>query len=141
MTEPIRVLLVEDNAGDADLIRETLETGEFHLEIAVAVDGVQAISYLLRKPPYTHVELPDIVMLDLNLPKMSGQEVLAQIKLHSSLRAIPIVVLTSSDAEQDIGKSYELGANCYVTKPVGLAAFQSIIKAVENFWLTVVKLP
>ncbi len=96
---------------------------------------------MLRKPPYANVELPDLILLDLNLPKMSGQEVLAEIKKHESLRAIPVVILTSSDAEQDIVKSYRLGANCYVTKPVGLEAFQAIVRSVENFWFTVVKLP
>lgn len=141
MSRSIRVLLVEDNPGDADLMKETLEGCRLHVEIAIAIDGVEALARLFRRPPYAAVELPDLILLDLNLPKMSGREVLAQIKQHPSLRTIPVVILTSSDAEQDVVKSYELGANCYVTKPVGLDAFQSIIRAVEGFWFTVVKLP
>jgi CheY-like chemotaxis protein len=141
MKKSIHVLLVEDNPGDADLTKETLEASKLHLDITVVIDGVEAIAYLLRKPPYTDVECPDLVLLDLNLPKMGGQEVLAEIRQHPSLRSLPVVVLTSSDAEQDIVQSYKLGANCYVTKPVGLKAFQAIVQSVENFWFTVVKLP
>ena len=141
MNRAIRVLLVEDNPGDADLTKETLEECRLHVEIDVAIDGVQALDRLFRRPPYVAADLPDLILLDLNLPKMSGREVLTQIKQHSSLRAIPVVILTSSDAEQDVAKSYELGANCYVTKPVGLDAFQAIVRAVDGFWFTVVKLP
>ncbi len=141
MNRAIRVLLVEDNPGDADLTKETLEECRLHVEIDVAIDGVQALDRLFRRPPYVAAELPDLILLDLNLPKLSGREVLTQIKQTSSLRAIPVVILTSSDAEQDVAKSYELGANCYVTKPVGLDAFQAIVRAVDGFWFTVVKLP
>ncbi len=141
MSRSIRVLLVEDNPGDADLTKETLEECRLHVEIDIAIDGVQALDRLFRRPPYVAAELPDLILLDLNLPKMGGREVLAQIKQHASLRAIPVVILTSSDAEQDVAKSYELGANCYVTKPVGLDAFQAIVRAVDGFWFAVVKLP
>jgi CheY-like chemotaxis protein len=141
VSQPIRVLLIEDNPGDADLTKETLETGKLHVEIHVVIDGVQAVAFLLRAPPYEAAEKPDLILLDLNLPRMDGREVLAEIKKHESLRRIPVVILTSSDAEKDIVKSYELGANCYVTKPVGLEAFQSIVRSVEDFWFTVVKLP
>ncbi len=141
MNRSIRVLLVEDNPGDADLTKETLEECRLHIEIAIAIDGAEALDRLFRRPPYVAVELPDMILLDLNLPKMSGREVLTQIKQDPLLRAIPVVILTSSDAEQDVVKSYELGANCYVTKPVGLEAFQSIVRSVEGFWFTVVKLP
>ncbi len=141
MHQPIHVLLVEDNPGDADLTRETLETSKIRITISVVVDGTEALAYLLRRAPYTAAQQPDLILLDLNLPKMGGREVLAEIKRHPGLRAIPVVVLTSSDAEQDISKSYELGANCYVTKPVGLDAFQNIVRSVEGFWFTVVKLP
>ena len=141
MTSPIRVLLVEDNPGDADLTRETLEEGKLRLEIQVAEDGAQALDSLLKRPPLTQTTTPDLILLALNLPKMGGREVLAEIKKHDALRVIPVVVLTSSDAEIDISKSYELGANCYVTKPVGLEAFQEIVRTVENFWFTVVRLP
>jgi len=141
MNRSIRILLVEDNPGDADLTRETLEDCRLHVDIAVAIDGAEALDRLFRRPPYAGAELPDLILLDLNLPKMNGREVLRQIKLEPSLRTIPVVVLTSSDAEQDVVKSYELGANCYVTKPVGLEAFQAIVRSVEGFWFTVVKLP
>lgn len=141
MAQPIHVLLVEDNPGDAELTKETLEAGKVHLDIAIVIDGVQALDYLLRRPPFEKAKPPDLILLDLNLPKLGGREVLAEIKQHESLRRIPVVVLTSSDAEQDILKSYALGANCYVTKPVGLEAFQSIVRSVENFWFTVVQLP
>jgi len=141
MNETIRVLLVEDNPGDADLTKETLEENRLHLEISIAVDWPQALDRLHRRPPFERVPLPDLILLDLNLPKMSGREVLADIKQDLALRNIPVVVLTSSDAEQDIVKSYESGANCYVTKPVGLEAFQAIVRTLDGFWLTVVKLP
>jgi DNA-binding response OmpR family regulator len=139
--KPIRVLLVEDNPGDADLTRETLETGRLHLEIAVVTDGAEAVAYLLRRPPFASVEVPDLVMLDLNLPKLDGRQVLAEMRRHDDLKRVPVVVLTSSDAERDVVESYKLGANCYVTKPVDLEAFQSIVRSVEGFWFTVVKLP
>jgi CheY-like chemotaxis protein len=141
MSRPIRVLLVEDNPGDADLTKETLEDCRLHIEITIAIDGVEALDRLCRRPPHVATELPDLIMLDLNLPRMSGREVLARIKQDPSLRTIPVVILSSSDAEQDIVRSYELGANCYVTKPVGLEAFQAIVRSVEGFWFTVVKLP
>jgi CheY-like chemotaxis protein len=141
MNSPIRVLLVEDNPGDADLTRETLQDGKLMMHIDVVSDGVQAVDFLLRRPPFDTALAPDLILLDLNLPKMGGREVLAEIKRHEALRVIPVVVLTSSEADQDVAKSYELGANCYVTKPVGLEAFQSIVHAIESFWFTVVKLP
>jgi two-component system, chemotaxis family, response regulator Rcp1 len=141
MSQPINVLLVEDNPGDAELTKETLEAGKLHVSINVAIDGTEALSYLLRKPPHEGCELPDLILLDLNLPKLTGGEVLAEIRRHERLRTIPVVILTSSDAEKDIVKSYELGANCYVTKPVGLEAFQEIVRSLEAFWFTVVKLP
>ncbi len=141
MTQPIHVLLVEDNPGDADLTRETLETSKVRIHISVVVDGTEALAFLLRQPPFASAPVPDLILLDLNLPRMGGRELLAEIKRHPQLRCIPVVVLTTSDAEQDISRSYELGANCYVTKPVGLEAFQSIVRSVEGFWFTVVKLP
>ena len=141
MSQPLNILLIEDNPGDADLVAETLEQSRLRLDIAVAVDGAQALARLLREPPYEAAPRPDLILLDLNLPKLGGREVLARIKVEPELREIPVVVLTSSDAEHDIVKSYQLGANCYVTKPVGLAAFQSIVQAIEGFWFTVVKLP
>lgn len=141
MTTPIRVLLVEDNEADAYLTRETLEAGKLFVDIATATDGREARAYLLREAPYHDAPRPDLILLDLNLPGMDGTQLIEEIRRHEPLRAIPVVVLTSSDAERDIVMSYQLGANCYVTKPVGLEAFEEIVRAVENFWLTVVKLP
>lgn len=138
---PIQVLLVEDNPGDADLTCETFEASKLTLRLDVVVDGEQALAFLLRQPPYASAERPDIVLLDLNLPKINGRQVLYEMRKQESLRHIPVVVLTSSDAERDIVESYRLGANCYVTKPVGLEAFQAIVRSVESFWFTVVKLP
>ena len=141
MMQPLNVLLVEDNPGDADLTRETLESGKLLINISVAEDGERAIDFLLGRPPFAGLPTPDLIILDLNLPKMDGREVLAEIKTHARLKTIPIVILTTSDAERDIAESYTLGANCYVTKPVGLAAFQTIVRAIEGFWFTVVKFP
>ena len=141
MTTPIRVLLVEDNPGDAHLTRDTLEQSKLLIEITVAIDGEDALDYLLGRGSYAGVALPDLIVLDLNLPKLSGREVLAEMKLHDRLRGIPVVVLTSSDAEKDVVMSYQLGASCYVTKPVGLEAFKDIVRSIESFWFTVVKLP
>lgn len=135
----IRVLIVEDNPGDANLTKEILEVSKFFLSISVVMDGKEAIDYLLHKVSYS--ELPDLIILDLNLPKLDGRQVLAEIKKHDNLATIPIVVLTSSDAERDIIHSYKLGANCYITKPVDLKSFQSIVRSIEGFWFTVVKLP
>jgi len=141
MTRPIRVLLVEDNPGDADLTRDTLESGALALEIAVVVDGEEALDYLLRRGRHAAAERPDLVLLDLNLPRLHGVEVLAQIKQHDLLRAIPVVVFTSSDAEQDILESYQRGANGYVTKAGDLDAWVSKVQAIERFWFTVATLP
>src|SRR3954464_741299 len=141
MMTPIHVLLVEDNPGDAELTRDTLTQSKLFIQIAVALDGEDALDYLLARGDYSGVALPDLIVLDLNLPKLGGREVLAEMKKHDQLRSIPVVVLTSSDAEKDVVMSYKLGASCYVTKPVGLAAFQAIVKSIENFWFTVVKLP
>ncbi len=141
MSKGIHVLLVEDNAADADLTSETLEGSKLHVELSVAIDGVQALAMLNRRGEYASRARPDLILLDLNLPKKDGRQVLAEIKANPELRGIPVVILTSSDAEKDVAQSYALGANCYVTKPVDLGAFQSIVQAVEGFWFTVVKLP
>lgn len=136
---PIRMLLVEDNPGDADLTRDTFESGKLHLQIDVVVDGEAAVDYVLRRGRYSAAERPDLIFLDLNLPRLSGVQVLSEIKRHDELRAIPVVVLSSSDAENDIAKSYELGANSYMKKPVELAAFMATVATFEQFWFTVVK--
>ena len=138
---PISILLVEDNPGDVELIRETLTGDRVHLEISVAVDGVEAIDFLRRRPPFEAAPRPDLILLDLNLPRQDGRQVLAEIKTDADLKRIPIVVLTSSEAENDVIRSYNLGANCYLTKPVDLRSFRDIVRSVEGFWFTVVKLP
>ncbi|HET9620025.1 MAG TPA: response regulator [Kofleriaceae bacterium] len=147
MTSPatglLRVLLVEDNPGDADLIRDTLEASARPLDITVVGDGAAATDYLRQiadDPTYGH-RRPDLVVLDLNLPRRDGRAVLTEIRRHPRLRPIPVVVLTSSDAERDIVGCYEAGASCYVTKPGDLATFQGVVRAIEAFWLNVAKLP
>ena len=141
MESQIHVLLVEDNPADADLTRETLETSKLHLELSVAIDGIEAMRFLRREGEHAGASRPDLILLDLNLPKKDGRQILSEIKADDAFRRIPIVILTSSDAERDVAQSYALGANCYVTKPVDLKAFQAIVQAVEDFWFTVVKLP
>ncbi|ACM21916.1 response regulator [Geotalea daltonii FRC-32] len=137
----IDILLVEDNPGDVELVREALGTGATRHILNVVRDGVQALNYLRRQGSYADRQLPDLVLLDLNLPRKGGREVLEEIKSDPDLKWIPIVVLTSSKAEEDILKSYSLHANCYVTKPVDFEQFMGVVKAIEDFWLTTVKLP
>jgi CheY-like chemotaxis protein len=141
MTEEIHVLLVEDNEADADLTRETLEAGKLYLKLSWVLDGAEAIEFLNRRGQHSNASTPDLILLDLNLPKKGGRQVLAEIKGDETLKSIPVVILTSSDAERDVAQSYSLGANCYVKKPVDLRGFQEIVRAVEGFWFTVVKLP
>ena len=141
MTTPIRVLLVEDNPGDAFLTRDTLEQSKLLIEIAITTDGEDALDYLLSRGAYVGVALPDLIVLDLNLPKLGGRELLAEMKQHPQLQGIPVVVLTSSDADRDVVMSYKLGASCYVTKPVDFDQFTRIVQAIEEFWMTVVTLP
>ncbi len=139
--QPVEILLVEDNPGDARLTQEALRDGKVYNKLTVVPDGVEAMAYLRREGRYAGARQPDLILLDLNLPKKDGREVLREIKADERLRRIPVVVLTSSNAEQDVLKSYGLHANCYVTKPVDLDQFIGAVKAIENFWLTVVTLP
>jgi two-component system, chemotaxis family, response regulator Rcp1 len=139
--EGIEILLVEDNPGDVRLTKEALKDAKILNNLSVAADGMDALMFLRRCEPYGEAPRPDLILLDLNLPKMSGQEVLAAIKADQSLKRIPVVILTSSSAEQDIMKSYNLHANCYITKPVDLDQFVEVVKSIENFWLRIVKLP
>jgi CheY-like chemotaxis protein len=141
MMEEINVLLVEDNPADADLTCEKLESSKIMIEITVVKDGIEALDFLLNKSPYENAKRPDLVLLDLNLPRKDGREVLAEMKEHPKLKTIPVVILTSSQAEEDIVKTYELQASAYVTKPVDLAGFAQIVKAIESFWFTVVRFP
>ena len=137
----VEILLVEDNPGDARLTREALKEGKIRNNLHHAKDGVEALAFLRRQGAYAAVPVPDIVLLDLNLPRKDGRQVLAEMKADDALKTIPVVVLTTSEAEQDVLRSYELHANCYVTKPVDLEKFISIVRAIEDFWLAVVKLP
>ncbi len=139
--KPIEILLVEDNPGDVRLTQEVLRDGKMNNNLYVAKDGVDAVTFLRREGAYTDAPVPDMILLDLNLPKKDGREVLAEIKDDLFLKRIPVVVLTTSKAEQDIHKAYDLHANCYITKPVDLDQFIQVVTSIENFWLTIVKLP
>ena len=138
---PIEILLVEDNPGDVRLTVEGLKESKVRNNLHVARDGVEAMEFLRRTGPYSDAMRPDLILLDLNLPRMDGREVLAEVKSDAKLKTIPVVVLTTSRAEQDVLRSYELQANCYITKPVDLEQFITVVKSIEDFWLTVVTLP
>jgi len=140
-SRPIEILLVEDNPGDVRLTREALNDSKLLNNLHVAEDGVEALAFVRREGRYSDAVRPDLILLDLNLPRKSGREVLAEIKADSSLKTIPIVVLTTSSSEEDIVRTYGLHANCYVVKPVGLTEFITIVKSIEDFWLTIVQLP
>jgi len=137
----IEILLVEDNPGDVRLTEEALKEGKVVNRLNVVQDGVEALAYLRKEGEYASAETPDLILLDLNLPKKDGREVLAEVKEDPDLRMIPVVVLTTSRDEQDILKSYDLHANCYITKPVDFEQFIGVVRAIEDFWLSVVKLP
>ena len=138
---PIEILLVEDNPGDVRLTVEALKEGRVHVNLNVVRDGVEALMYLRREGTHAEARRPDLVLLDLNLPRKDGREVLSEVKADPALRRIPIVVLTTSAAEQDILRTYELHANCYINKPVDLDQFIRVVQSIEDFWFTVVKLP
>jgi CheY-like chemotaxis protein len=138
---PVELLLVEDNPGDVRLTKEALREGKVHNNLHWVKDGVEAIEFLRRQGKYADAPRPDIILLDLNLPKKDGREVLSEIKNDDQLKHIPVVVLTTSKAEEDVLRSYELHANCYVTKPVDLEKFIVVVKSIDRFWLTVVTLP
>ena len=137
----IHVLLVEDSPGDVRLTREAFRETNMAINMHVATDGVEAMAFLRQESPYENSPRPDLVLLDLNLPKMDGREVLAHIKADESLKTIPTVILTTSEAEADIVKSYQLQANSYLSKPVEFAAFESLVKSINDFWLVRAKLP
>jgi chemotaxis family two-component system response regulator Rcp1 len=137
----IEILLVEDSPGDARLTVEALKEGKLSNHISLVRDGVEALDYLHRRGAHANAVLPDMILLDLNLPKKDGREVLAEIKTDPDLKRIPVVILTTSKAEEDILKTYDLHANCYITKPVDLEQFMKVVKSIEEFWLTMVKLP
>jgi two-component system, chemotaxis family, response regulator Rcp1 len=139
--QPVEILLVEDNPGDVDLTKEALERAKVANRLQVVEDGAEALDFLFRRGAYADACRPDIILLDLNLPKKDGREVLSEIKADQELADIPVVVLTTSQAEEDIVRAYRLHANCYITKPVDFRQFLRVVEAIEDFWLTVVKLP
>ena len=139
--KPVEILLVEDNPGDVRLTQETLKEFKVLNNLSVVGDGVEAMAFLRHEGRYAKASRPDLILLDLNLPKKDGREVLKEIKLDAQLKRIPVVVLTTSGAEQDILKTYELHANCYITKPVDLDQFIAVIKSIEKFWFTIMRLP
>jgi CheY-like chemotaxis protein len=141
LSRPVEVLLVEDNPGDVRLTKEALKEGKVRNNLHVAQDGVEALRFLRREGEHANAARPDLILLDLNLPKMDGREVLQTIKADPALKFIPVVILTSSQAEQDILRAYDLNANCYVSKPVDLDQFITVVKSIEDFWFTIVKLP
>jgi CheY-like chemotaxis protein len=137
----IDILLVEDNPGDVRLIKEALKEGKIENNLDVVIDGEQALSFLYKKGDYLNVITPDLILLDLNLPKINGFEVLEKIKNDPQLKVIPVIVLTTSQSERDIIESYALHVNCYVSKPVEYDSFMTVVRSIENFWFTIVKLP
>jgi two-component system, chemotaxis family, response regulator Rcp1 len=138
---PIEILLIEDNPGDVDLTKEALLDAKVSNRLHVADDGAKAVDFLFRRGEYADAPRPDIILLDLNLPKKDGRQVLAEVKAEPNLADIPVVILTTSQAEEDILHSYQLHANCYITKPVDFKQFLKVVKSIEEFWLTIVKLP
>ena len=141
MPKLIDILLVEDDEGDVLLTKKALTNGKIYNTLSVAKDGVEALAFLRKEGEHSGAPRPDLILLDLNMPRMDGRETLAQIKQDENLRSIPVVVLTTSDSDQDILQSYDLQANCYITKPVDLKQFTSVVRAIKDFWFTIVKLP
>ncbi len=138
---PVEILLVEDNPADVRLTREVFESCKISNRMSVVTDGEEALAYLRKQGKYANQPAPDVVLLDLNLPKKDGREVLGEIKSDPKLKTIPVIVLTTSDADQDVWKAYDSGVNSYITKPVDLEQFMRIFRLIEDFWLTIVKLP
>jgi CheY-like chemotaxis protein len=139
--QEIHILLVDDNEGDILLTKEALEEAKIVNRISVAYDGVQALNFLKKEPPFSHEDSPDLILLDINLPRMDGTELLSIIKRDPDLRRIPVIMLTTSSSERDILTSYDNHANCYITKPVDLERFMDVVRTIEDFWISIVKLP
>jgi CheY-like chemotaxis protein len=139
--KPIDILLVEDNPGDSRLAVEALKESKLRNNLHIVTDGMEAMDFLYKRGKHAQVPRPDLILLDLNLPKKDGREVLAEIKADPDLKRIPVVILTISKAEEDVLKSYNLHANCFITKPLDLSQFVTVVKSIEDFWLTIVKLP
>ena len=138
---PIQILLVEDSPTDAKLTLAALETAKVANQVSHVEDGVRAMQFLRRQAPYEHAQRPDLILLDLNLPRKDGREVLGELKADPQLMTIPVIVLTTSQSEEDVCRSYKLHANCYITKPVNFERFLDVVQSIEQFWLTVVVLP
>ncbi len=141
LIEPAVILLVEDDPADVELTQYTIAKTKIHIDLHTVGDGVEALAFLRQEGNYAGVPRPDLILLDLNMPRMDGRTFLAEMRADDSLKAIPVVVLTTSNSDEDILKSYKLGANCYVTKPVGLDEFTKVVKTIEDFWFTIVRLP
>ena len=139
--EAVTILMVEDSEGDARLTEEALKDSKLRIRLETVVDGVEALDFLRKRGPYARSPTPDLILLDLNLPRVGGMEVLEEIKRDDVLRDIPVVVMTSSRAEQDILRSYKLQASCYITKPIGLEQLSNIVRSIDQFWFTIVTLP
>ncbi len=137
----VQILMIEDNPADVRLTTEGLKDAKLHINLNVAKDGVEAMAYLYREGKYAAAPRPDLIILDLNLPRKDGREVLAEIKRDETLRRVPVVILTASEADEDILRAYDLHVNCYITKPVDLDQFIKVVQNIEEFWLTIVKLP
>ena len=140
-SKPVEILLIEDNAGDARLAREALRDAKVRNNLSWVSDGVEALAFLRHQGKYSQSPRPDLILLDLNLPRKDGREVLTEIKADDNLKRIPVVILTTSQAEEDILRAYHLSANCYISKPVDLDQFMKVVKTIEDFWLTTVRLP
>jgi two-component system response regulator len=138
--KPVEVLLVEDDPGDVILTKEGLRASKLHINLHVVDNGEKALAFLHREPPYEDVPRPGLIILDLNLPRVNGMEVLREIKTNDALKTIPTVILTTSRAEEDVVRSYKLGANCYVSKPLNLDEFVKVVSSIESFWFTVVEI-
>lgn len=138
---PAKILLVEDNPGDAELAKEALESSKFLNELYIVDDGVKAMDFLYKKKGYEKAPRPDIILLDLNLPRKDGRQVLAEIKSDETLKTIPVVILTTSKSDEDVLKTYKLHANCYITKPIDLTQFFEVVKHIKDFWMSIVVLP
>lgn len=141
LTSSIEILLIEDNPGDIELTREALDRGKIINNLHIAEDGERALNFVFKRGEFAHVPTPDIILLDLNLPKIDGREVLQQIKQHHSLKIIPTIILSSSEAAEDVQATYAMHANCFISKPVTMEAFMNVITMIEKFWIDIVKLP
>jgi two-component system, chemotaxis family, response regulator Rcp1 len=141
MIEPVDILMVEDNAADVELTQYMVKKGKLFVNLHVAADGFEAMDFLRREGKFAEAPRPDLILLDLNLPGMDGRDVLAKVKSDPDLKAIPVVVLTTSQSETDIARCYQMGTNCFITKPVGMDQFAKVVNSIEDFWLTIVRLP